>query len=74
MVFAAKNKMSIEDKKKAEQRSLLREDMMRLKEELRQIETEFNYVTDENLIESIIYEHKAKSAKLSYLLAKARQI
>ena len=61
-------------KRKSEERARLREDMKRLEAEIRRNESLFNLVTDENLIDALIFEHKANEARMNYLLQRARSI
>lgn len=60
--------------KRLEEREKLRRDMERLEEEIRRNEILFNFATDEYLIESIIFEHNAQTAKMNYLLKQAKEI
>lgn len=59
---------------KSEERARLREDMKRLEAEIRRNESLFNLVTDENLIDALIFEHNANEARMNYLLQRARSI
>ena len=59
---------------KSEERARLREDMKRLEAEIRRNESLFNLVTDENLIDALIFEHNANEAHMNYLLQRARSI
>ena len=61
-------------KKTAEERARLREDMKRLEAEIRRNESLFNLVTDENLIDALIFERNANEARMNYLLQRARSI
>ena len=61
-------------KRKAEERAQLREDMQRLEAEIRRNELLFNLVTDENLIDALIFERNANEARMNYLLQRARSI
>ena len=61
-------------KRKAEERARLREDMKRLEAEIRRNESLFNLVTDENLIDALIFERNANEARMNYLLQRARSI
>ena len=61
-------------KRKSEERARLREDMKRLEAEIRRNESLFNLVTDENLIDALIFEHNANEARMNYLLQRARSI
>ena len=61
-------------KRKSEERARLREDMKRLEAEIRRIESLFNLVTDENLIDALIFERNANEARMNYLLQRARSI
>lgn len=59
---------------KSEERARLREDMKRLEAEIRRNESLFNLVTDENLIDALIFERNANEARMNYLLQRARSI
>lgn len=61
-------------KRKSEERARLREDMKRLEAEIRRNESLFNLVTDENLIDALIFERNANEACMNYLLQRARSI
>ena len=61
-------------KRKSEERARLREDMKRLEAEIRRNESLFNLVTDENLIDALIFERNANEARMNYLLQHARSI
>ena len=61
-------------KRKSEERARLREDMKRLEAEIRRTESLFNLVTDENLIDALIFERNANEARMNYLLQRARSI
>ena len=61
-------------KRKSEERARLREDMKRLEAEIRRNESLFNLVTDENLIDALIFERNANEARMNYLLRRARSI
>ena len=61
-------------KRKLEERARLREDMKRLEAEIRRNESLFNLVTDENLIDALIFERNANEARMNYLLQRARSI
>ena len=61
-------------KRKSEERARLREDMKRLEAEIRRNESLFNLVTDENLIDALIFERNANEARMNYLLQRARSI
>ncbi len=61
-------------KRKSEERTRLREDMKRLEAEIRRNESLFNLVTDENLIDALIFERNANEARMNYLLQRARSI
>ena len=53
-------------KRKSEERARLRE--------IRRNESLFNLVTDENLIDALIFERNANEARMNYLLQRARSI
>lgn len=61
-------------RRKSEERARLREDMKRLEAEIRRNESLFNLVTDENLIDALIFERNANEARMNYLLQRARSI
>lgn len=61
-------------KRKSEERARLREDVKRLEAEIRRNESLFNLVTDENLIDALIFERNANEARMNYLLQRARSI
>lgn len=61
-------------KRKSEERTRLREAMKRLEAEIRRNESLFNLVTDENLIDALIFERNANEARMNYLLQRARSI
>ena len=61
-------------KRKLDERARLREDMKRLEAEIRRNESLFNLVTDENLIDALIFERNANEARMNYLLQRARSI
>ena len=61
-------------RRKSEERARLREDMKRLEAEIRHNESLFNLVTDENLIDALIFERNANEARMNYLLQRARSI
>ena len=61
-------------KRKSEEHARLREDMKRLEAEIRRNESLFNLVTDENLIDALIFERNANEARMNYLLQRARSI
>lgn len=61
-------------KRKSEERARLREDMKRLEAEICRNESLFNLVTDENLIDALIFERNANEARMNYLLQRARSI
>ena len=48
--------------------------MQKLEAEIRRNESLFNIVTDENLIEALIFEQSANEARMNYLLQQARSI
>ena len=52
-------------KRKSEERARLREDMKRLEAEIRRNESLFNLVTDENLIDALIFERNANEARMN---------
>ncbi len=74
MNLLAKREEKEQIKRKAEERARLREDMQKLKAEIRRNETLFNLVTDENLIEALIFEQSANEARMNYLLQRAKSV
>ena len=74
MNLLAKREEKEQIKKKAEERARLREDMQKLEAEIRRNETLFNLVTDENLIEALIFEQSANEARMNYLLQRAKSV
>ena len=74
MNLLAKREEKEKLKRKAEERAQLREDMQRLEAEIRRNESLFNLVTDENLIDALIFERNANEARMNYLLQRARSI
>ena len=61
-------------KRKREERERLRNDIENLEKEIMRTESTFNLTTDEYLLESAIYERKAQSAKMNYLIRLAKEI
>ena len=74
MNLLAKREEKERIKRKAEERARLREDMQKLEAEIRRNETLFNLVTDENLIEALIFEQSANEARMNYLLQRAKSV
>ena len=74
MNLLAKREEKEKLKRKAEERAQLREDMQRLEAEIRRNESLFNLVTDENLLDALIFERNANEARMNYLLQRARSI
>lgn len=74
MNLLAKREEKERIKRKAEERARLREDMQRVEAEIRRNETLFNLVTDENLIEALIFEQSANEARMNYLLQRAKSV
>ncbi len=74
MNLLAKREGRKEMKRKEEKRTQLQEDMQRLEAEIRRNESLFNLVTDENLIEALIFERNANEARMNYLLQRAKSI
>ncbi len=74
MNLLAKREEKEQIKRKAEERARLREDMQKLEAEIRRNETLFNLVTDENLIEALIFEQSANEARMNYLLQRAKSV
>ena len=72
-LFRKRAEKEKEKQKKAELISLL-EDIRQVEAEISENETLFNLVTDETLIESLIYERNAKTARLRYLLKLAKEL
>ncbi len=63
-------------KKKLREKEIneLRENIEKLEQEMKQNEICFNMVTDEYLLDSIIYEYNAQKAKMSYLIKEAKKM
>ena len=74
MNLLAKREEKERIKRKEKERAQLRDDMQRLEAEIRRNESLFNIVTDENLIEALIFEQSANEARMNYLLQQARII
>ena len=74
MNLLAKREEKERIKRKEKERAQLRDDMQRLEAEIRRNESLFNIVTDENLIEALIFEQSANEASMNYLLQQARSI
>ena len=74
MNLLAKREKKERIKRKEKERAQLRDDMQRLEAEIRRNESLFNIVTDENLIEALIFEQSANEARMNYLLQQARSI
>lgn len=72
-LFQKRAEKEKEKQRKAELYALL-EDVRQVEAELRQNEALFNLVTDETLIESLIYERNAKTARLRYLMKLAKEL
>lgn len=72
-LFQKRAEKEKEKLRKAELYALL-EDVRQVEAELRQNEALFNLVTDETLIESLIYERNAKTARLRYLMKLAKEL
>ena len=74
MNLLAKREEKERIKRKEKERAQLRDDMQKLEAEIRRNESLFNIVTDENLIEALIFEQSANEARMNYLLQQARRI
>ena len=74
MNLLAKREEKERIKRKEKERAQLRDDMQKLEAEIRRNESLFNIVTDENLIEALIFEQSANDARMNYLLKQARSI
>ena len=72
MNLLAKREEKERIKRKEKERAQLRDDMQRLEAEIRRNESLFNIVTDENLIEALIFEQSANEARMNYLLQQSR--
>lgn len=55
-----------------EYRALLR-DLEALQKQIRQVDSNFNMATDEDLVESYIYESNALAARYRYLMREAKE-
>ncbi|MCL2633730.1 MAG: YaaL family protein [Oscillospiraceae bacterium] len=51
----------------------IRDELDKLTERIQKQEQLFDLIEDEDLIEAIIYEHKALQARYAYLIKKARE-
>lgn len=74
MNLLEKREAKMKIKHREEERARLRKDMQRLEEEISRNESVFNLVTDENLIEALIFEQSANEARMNYLLRMAKEI
>lgn len=74
MNLLAKRQEKMKIKHREEERARLRKDMQRLEAEMSRNESAFNLVTDENLIEALIFEQSANEARMNYLLRVAKEI
>lgn len=72
-LFQKRAEKEKEKLRKAELYALL-EDVRQVEDELRQNEALFNLATDETLIESLIYDRNAKTARLRYLMKLAKEL
>lgn len=72
-LFQKRAEKEKEKLRKAELYALL-EDVRQVEDELRQNEVLFNLATDETLIESLIYDRNAKTARLRYLMKLAKEL
>ncbi len=73
MFFKNRAAKAAEKKRRAEL-SALCERMKELEQELSQNEALFNLTTDSDLLDSLIFERNAKTARLSYLLKRAKEL
>ena len=64
----------LKEKKRQKEIEELRRDINNLEMEMKQNEVNFNLITDEYLLDSVIYEHNAQTAKMNYLLREAKKI
>ena len=74
MMTEAKLLKNLLPKPEEKESAQLRDDMQKLEAEIRRNESLFNIVTDENLIEALIFEQSANEARMNYLLQQARSI
>ncbi len=74
MNYFKKKAEKLAQKRRAEERERLRQDIENLEAQMQNTETLFNLTTDEYLLESAIYEHNAQEAKMNYLLRLAKEI
>ena len=72
-LFQKRAEKEKEKQRNAELYALL-EDVRQVEDELRQNEVLFNLATDETLIESLIYDRNAKTARLRYLMKLAKEL
>ena len=68
--------MAERKRKKLREKELneLRESIENLEREMKQNEICFNMVTDEYLLDSVIYEYNAQKAKMNYFLKEAKKV
>lgn len=72
-LFRKRAEKEKEKQRNAELYALLK-DVRQVEDELRQNEVLFNLATDETLIESLIYDRNAKTARLRYLMKLAKEL
>ena len=63
-------------KKKLREKELnnLKKDIEDLENEMKQNEICFNMITDEYLLDSVIYEYNAQKAKMNYFMREAKKM
>ena len=68
--IAEKKKKKLREKELEE----LRSDIEELEKAMKQNEICFNMVTDEYLLDSVIYEYNAQKAKMNYFMREAKKL
>ena len=74
MSFFKNRAVKAAEKKRRAELSALCESMKELEQALSQNETLFNLTTDSDLLDSLIFERNAMSARLRYLLKRAKEL
>lgn len=68
--IAEKKKKKLREKELEE----LRNDIEELEKAMKQNEIYFNMITDEYLLDSVIYEYNAQKAKMNYFMREAKKL
>lgn len=68
--IAEKKKKKLREKELEE----LRSDIEELEKAMKQNEIYFNMITDEYLLDSVIYEYNAQKAKMNYFMREAKKL